>query len=69
MKNLQNYSVQELSAKEIKETEGGGEWYSGGCSNGGGTQWQGPLNCVERYDPTHDMMELEFPIWTFGVDY
>jgi len=69
MKNLGKFGIQELNSQEIKEIQGGGEWYPGGCSNGGGTQWGGPTNCVERYDPTNDMMRFEFPMMTFGLDY
>ncbi len=58
MKNLQNFGVKELSIKEAVITEGGGEWYSGGCSNGGGTQWEGPASDGGSLQDTINQMLL-----------
>lgn len=66
MENLNKFELHELTSKEQKEIQGGGEWYPGGCSNGGGCQWNGPWSPgdgVRTTQLTNQMMELEFPIY------
>ena len=63
MKDFKDYQIKEEEKNKVK---GGGEWYPGGCSNGGGTQWEGsPGDGVTAYDPTLDMVLIEFPLYEF----
>ena len=45
MKQLENYGVQELSAKEITETDGG--WVFSGGATIYGAHWSGVTNAVK----------------------
>lgn len=43
MKKLEQFKTKELDKTLKSNITGGGEWYSGGCSNGGGMQYEGPV--------------------------
>ena len=51
MKNLENYGVLEMNAKEITNFEGGTNTYPGGCVySGGGSQCENPNYSSSSYN-------------------
>jgi len=68
MKNFKNLG-RVLSKVEQKSIKGNGEWYQGGCSNGGGTQWEGSSSIVEYCNNCDTVWNTQMQTNEFGWAY